>query len=75
VELAGQGTQVLGAQFGLTDTDLVRDLPGPKNDPATVAATIITALAEGETEVLADDKARYFKPLLSGPVEGLIVNR
>ncbi|RKN20823.1 SDR family NAD(P)-dependent oxidoreductase [Micromonospora musae] len=74
-ELAGQGTQVLGAQFGLTDTDLVRDLPGPKNDPAMVAAEIITALAKGETEVLADDKAHYFKPLLSGPVEGLIVNR
>jgi NAD(P)-dependent dehydrogenase (short-subunit alcohol dehydrogenase family) len=75
VELASQSTQVLGAQFGLTDTDLVRDLPGPKNDPATVAAAIITALAKGETEVLADDKARYFKPLLSGPVEGLNVNR
>ncbi len=49
VELAGQGTQVLGVQLGLTDTDLVRELPGPKNDPATVAAGIVDALATGET--------------------------
>jgi len=71
-ELAGQGTQVLGVQLGLTDTDLVRQLPGPKNDPATVAADIVTALAKGETELLADDYSRHFKSALSGPVEGLI---
>jgi NAD(P)-dependent dehydrogenase (short-subunit alcohol dehydrogenase family) len=72
VELAGQGTQVLGVQLGLTDTDLVRDLPGPKNDPAAVAADIVTALARGATELLADDYSRHFKAALSGPVEGLI---
>jgi NAD(P)-dependent dehydrogenase (short-subunit alcohol dehydrogenase family) len=74
VELASQGTQVLGIQLGVTDTDLVRDLPGPKNDPAQVAAAIITALTKGETEVLADEYSRHFKAALAGPVEGLIVN-
>ena len=72
-ELAGQGTQVLGVQLGLTDTDLVRSLPGPKNDPAAVAAAIVAALAQGETELLADDYSRHFKAALSGPPEGLIV--
>ncbi|HEY0536576.1 MAG TPA: SDR family oxidoreductase [Actinoplanes sp.] len=73
-ELAGQGTQVLGVQLGLTDTDLVRELPGPKNDPAAVAAAVVTALAEGKTEALTDDYSRHFKSALAGPVEGLIVN-
>jgi len=73
LELAGQGTQVLGVQLGLTDTDLVRDLPAPKNDPAEVAAAIVTALAKGETELMVDDHSRHFKSALSGPVEGLTV--
>jgi NAD(P)-dependent dehydrogenase (short-subunit alcohol dehydrogenase family) len=72
VELAGQGTQVLGVQLGLTDTDLVDELPGPKNDPAIVAVGIVAALAKGETEFLADDFSRHFKSALSGPVEGLV---
>lgn len=72
VELAGQGTQVLGVQLGLTDTELVRELPGPKNDPAAVAAGIVTALAKGDTEFLADDYSHHFKSALSGPVEGLV---
>ncbi|HEY3608072.1 MAG TPA: SDR family oxidoreductase [Pseudonocardiaceae bacterium] len=73
VELADQGTQVLGVQLGLTDTELVRALPGPKNDPAAVAAAIVAALANGETELLVDDYSRHFKSALSGPVEGLVV--
>lgn len=72
VELAGQGTAVLGVQLGLTDTDLVRELPGPKNDPAIVAADIVAALAKGETELLADDYSRHFKSALAGPVAGLV---
>ena len=74
VELASQGTEVLGVQLGLTDTDLVRHLPGPKNDPAAVAADIVTALAKSETELLVDDYSRHFKSALSGPVEGLIAS-
>lgn len=72
VELAGQGTHVLGVQLGVTDTDLVRDLPAPKNDPAVVAAAVVAALAAGETELLADEYSRHFKSALSGPVEGLM---
>ncbi|GII34119.1 SDR family oxidoreductase [Planotetraspora mira] len=73
VELAAQGTQVLGVQLALTDTDLVRRLDGAKNDPRAVAADIVAALQKGESELLADDFSRHFKAALSGPVEGLAV--
>jgi NAD(P)-dependent dehydrogenase (short-subunit alcohol dehydrogenase family) len=74
VELAAQGTQVLGVQLALTDTDLVRQVDGPKNDPRAVAADIVAALGKGESELLADDSSRHFKAALSGPVEGLDVS-
>jgi NAD(P)-dependent dehydrogenase (short-subunit alcohol dehydrogenase family) len=74
-ELAAQGTQVLGVQLSLTDTDLVRQLDGAKNDPRTVAEDIVTALGKGESELIADDNSRHFKAALSGPVEALNVSR
>jgi NAD(P)-dependent dehydrogenase (short-subunit alcohol dehydrogenase family) len=74
-ELAAQGTQVLGVQMALTDTDLVRQVDGPKNEPRKVAADIVAALGRGESELLADDSSRHFKAALSGPVEALDVSR
>ncbi|MGA5124929.1 SDR family oxidoreductase [Streptomyces pseudogriseolus] len=72
-ELAGQGTQVVGVHLGYTDTDMVRALDVPKNDPRDVAAQVVEALIKGESEVLADEVTRHFKAALSGPVEGLAV--
>jgi NAD(P)-dependent dehydrogenase (short-subunit alcohol dehydrogenase family) len=74
-ELAGQGTQVLGVQLSLTDTDLTRQLDGAKNDPRTVAEDVVTALGKSESELIADDASRHFKAALSGPVEALNVSR
>jgi NAD(P)-dependent dehydrogenase (short-subunit alcohol dehydrogenase family) len=74
-ELAAKGTQVLGVQLSLTDTDLVRQLDGAKNDPRTVAEDIVTAIGKGEPELIADDTSRHFKAALSGPVEALNVSR
>ncbi|MFD0734872.1 SDR family oxidoreductase [Planotetraspora mira] len=71
VELAGQGTQVLGVHLGYTDTGMTGDLKVIKNDPRRVARDVLIALNEGETEVLVDDVSRRFKAALSGPVEGL----
>ncbi|MFD5778659.1 SDR family oxidoreductase [Streptomyces sp. NPDC126933] len=73
LELAPQGTQVLGVHLGYTDTDMVRGLDVPKNDPRAVVRDVLAALENGETEVLADDVSRAFKAALSGPVEGLSV--
>ena len=72
-ELAGQGTQVVGVHLGYTDTDMVRALDVPKNDPRDVAAQVVEALLKGESEVLAAEVTRHFKAALSGPVEGLAV--
>ncbi|MDT6983083.1 SDR family oxidoreductase [Streptomyces lusitanus] len=72
-ELADQGTQVVGVHLGYTDTDMVRALDVPKNDPRDVAAQVVEALLKGESEVLADEVTRHFKAALSGPVEGLAV--
>ncbi|MGA5317189.1 SDR family oxidoreductase [Streptomyces pseudogriseolus] len=72
-ELAGQGTQVVGVHLGYTDTDMVRALDVPKNDPRDVAAQVVEALLKGESEVLADEVTRHCKAALSGPVEGLAV--
>ncbi|MFI9467051.1 SDR family oxidoreductase [Streptomyces sp. NPDC052492] len=72
-ELAAQGTQVVGVHLGYTDTDMVRALDVPKNDPRDVADQVVQALLKGESEVLADEVTRHFKAALSGPVEGLAV--
>ena len=71
LELAPQGTLVVGVHLGYTDTDMIAELDVPKNDPHDVAARVIDAVEAGETEVLADDLTRHVKTLLSGPVEGL----
>jgi NAD(P)-dependent dehydrogenase (short-subunit alcohol dehydrogenase family) len=69
LELAEQGTQVVGAHLGYTDTDLVRHVTAPKNDPRKVAADTLDGLEAGAHEVLADDLSRHVKSILSGPVE------
>ena len=74
-ELAAQGTQVLGVQLSLTDTDLVQQLDGTKNDPRRVAADLVAALEKGDSELIADDSSHHFKAALAGPVEALDVSR
>lgn len=71
LELADQGTLVIGAHLGYTDTDMIKALDVPKNDPRDVARQIVAAVDKGESEVLADDISRHFKSALSGPVSGL----
>ncbi|MFI5066591.1 MAG: SDR family oxidoreductase [Streptosporangiales bacterium] len=73
LELAAQGTLVVGAHLGYTDTDMVKALDVPKNDPRDVARQIVAAVQKNEPEVLADQPSQYFKSALAGPVEGLAV--
>ncbi|MFE3138431.1 SDR family oxidoreductase [Streptomyces scopuliridis] len=73
LELAPQGTQVVGVHLGYTDTDMIRGLDVVKNDPRDVARDVVAALEKGESEVLADEVSRAFKAALSGPVEGLSI--
>jgi NAD(P)-dependent dehydrogenase (short-subunit alcohol dehydrogenase family) len=73
VELEKQGTSVTGVHLGYTDTDMVADVAGPKNDPHAVARAILDGVERGDAEVLADDLTRQVKSALSGPVEALRV--
>lgn len=49
-----QGTQVLGLHRGFVDTDLVRDIPGPKSTPDAVVRAAFDVLEAGAAEVAAD---------------------
>lgn len=71
VELAPQGTLVIGAHLGYTDTPLIADLDTDKNDPADVVASIWDAVAADEDEALADQVSRDVRAALSGPVRSL----
>jgi NAD(P)-dependent dehydrogenase (short-subunit alcohol dehydrogenase family) len=71
LELAPQGTQVVGAHFGYTETGMTAGLDVDKNDPADIVATILDAVEAGEHEVLADDASRSVRAGLSAPLTAL----
>ncbi|APW44514.1 SDR family oxidoreductase [Rhodoferax saidenbachensis] len=64
-ELRAQGTQVVGVHVGYMDTDMARDVPGPKTSPLDVARQTLAALEAGKDEVLADELSRNVKQGLS----------
>ncbi|MCS4276882.1 NAD(P)-dependent dehydrogenase (short-subunit alcohol dehydrogenase family) [Mycetocola sp. BIGb0189] len=68
VELASQGTQVLGAHLGYTDTPMIQALDVPKGDPRDVVNNIYTDLEAGAHESLADEIARGAHASLSAPI-------
>lgn len=72
LELADQGTQVLGAHLGYTDTPMTAGLDVPKSDPAVIVARILDALAEGADEAHADDVTRRVRSNLSALTTGAI---
>ena len=73
LELAPQGTNVIGVHLGYADTDLTATVTAPKLDPADVARAVADGIELGVDEVLVDDVSRHFKQALAGPVDGLTV--
>jgi NAD(P)-dependent dehydrogenase (short-subunit alcohol dehydrogenase family) len=71
LELAAQGTQVVGAHLGYTDTPLTAGLDVAKEDPRDIVAAIYDGLEAGDYEVLADDTSRWVKQNLSQPLTAL----
>jgi NAD(P)-dependent dehydrogenase (short-subunit alcohol dehydrogenase family) len=61
VELAQQGTEVVGVHVGFVDTDLTAALDIEKIPPAAVALSALDALEEGLPEALVDDFSRQVK--------------
>lgn len=72
VELAEQGTQVLGAHVGLVDTDMSAGWDLPKASAADVVARVLDGLEAGEIEVVVDDLARRAKSALAGAPRTLV---
>jgi NAD(P)-dependent dehydrogenase (short-subunit alcohol dehydrogenase family) len=71
LELAGQGTQVVGAHLGFTDTPMTAQLDVDKADPRDIVAAIYDGLEAGDQEILADDTSRWVKQNLSQPLTAL----
>jgi NAD(P)-dependent dehydrogenase (short-subunit alcohol dehydrogenase family) len=71
LELAPQGTLVVGVHLGYADTDLTAAVTAPKLDPRDVARAVVDGVQDGLTEVLVDDASRHFKQAVAGSVEAL----
>ncbi|UXN25840.1 SDR family oxidoreductase [Curtobacterium flaccumfaciens] len=71
LELAPQGTQVVGAHLGYTDTGMTEGLDVEKSDPADIVRSIWDAVEAGEHEVLADQVSRDVRAGLSAPLAAL----
>jgi NAD(P)-dependent dehydrogenase (short-subunit alcohol dehydrogenase family) len=66
LELAAQGTRVVGAYFGMTDTGHQDFWTGPLNDPAQIVRTTLDGLEAGQLEIIADELATGAKAVLAG---------
>jgi len=66
IELASQGTLVVGVHAGFVDTAMAAELAGdaPKMSSAEVARLAFDAVEAGEVEVLTDARTRRIKSLL-----------
>ncbi|MDN3358288.1 SDR family oxidoreductase [Actinomadura sp. DC4] len=71
VELAGQGTHVVGVHLGYTDTPMVSEVTDEKAAPADIVRAAYDGFAAGRYEVLADERSVNVKNALSGPLEDL----
>jgi NAD(P)-dependent dehydrogenase (short-subunit alcohol dehydrogenase family) len=71
LELAAQGTLVVGVHAGFIDTDMAARIDQPKISPIEVARQTFDAVEAGQLEVLADGPSRDAKAALSAELEVL----
>src|SRR6202167_4032752 len=55
LELAPQGIRVSSLHVGYMDTDMTRNVDGPKSDPAVIAKLAIDGIEAGDAEIIADE--------------------
>lgn len=65
LELAPQGTHVIGLHLGYTDTPMTVGVTAPKNDAADVVRDAYDGLESGEYEILADEGSAVTKANLA----------
>lgn len=68
LELAPQGTLVVGLHLGYTDTPMTADVTDPKGDPAVVVGLAYDGIEADEYEVLADEGSVETKRRLAEPI-------
>lgn len=61
IDLAAQGTHVVGVHMGLVDTDMAQGIEGSKISPAVLAAAGLDAIESGHSEVVADEWTQLVK--------------
>jgi NAD(P)-dependent dehydrogenase (short-subunit alcohol dehydrogenase family) len=71
LELAPQGTLVVGVHAGFIDTDMAAHVTQPKERPENVAARTLDAVEAGQPEVFVDEISRQVKAGLSGELVDL----
>lgn len=54
-ELTAQATAVLSLHVAFMDTDMASGVPGAKASPDAIARMALAALAQGQSELLADE--------------------
>jgi len=64
IELAGQGTQVVGMHMGMVDTDMTAGYDIAKISPEAAVTAALDGLEAGLSEVLVDDTAKFVKSTL-----------
>jgi len=72
LELADQGTQVLGAHLGFTDTPMIAHLDVEKSAPDDIVRRILDALETGASEALADELTAQVRAGLSNATTGAL---
>jgi NAD(P)-dependent dehydrogenase (short-subunit alcohol dehydrogenase family) len=75
LELAGQGSRVLGVHAGFIDTEMVTAIKRPKISPELVAERVAQVLMADDDEVLVDQLTEQAKAALGGPVDRLAIDR
>ncbi|CAN5237608.1 SDR family oxidoreductase [soil metagenome] len=68
LELAPNGTQVVGLHLGYSDTPMTANIEADKSDPADVVRAAFDGLEAGEVEVLADELSAAVKGMLAHPI-------
>ncbi|MCD0442372.1 SDR family oxidoreductase [Glycomyces sp. A-F 0318] len=65
LELASQGTQVVGLHVAGVDTDMLAGVEAPKSDPADIVRAALDGIESGAFEVLADKTTTELKATLN----------
>lgn len=75
VELAEQGTQVLGLHAGFIDTDLTKGIDMPKSTPEAIVKAALDGLEAGALQVLADEFSKSVHAGLSAEAPVYLAGR